>query len=86
MLDENICEKLKQLLETCTDEESKESLKSVINDLKCIENELKIVDVIVIKILNNKDETIANIVFRTNGGLHYNISEKETTICAHNKY
>ena len=81
MLDEIMYEKLNQLLETCTDEESKDALKSAINGLKCIEKELKLVDDIVIKILNDKDETIANIVFRTNGGFHYNISEKETTGC-----
>ncbi len=79
--DVNIYEKLNQLLETCTDEESKEALKSAINGLKYIENALKIVDDIIIKIVNNEDKTIANIVFRTNGGFHYNISEKEMTGC-----
>lgn len=81
MTDKNMYEKLNQLLETCTDEESKEALESAINGLKYIENALKIADDIVIKILNNKDETIANIIFRTNGGFHYNISEKEMTGC-----
>lgn len=81
MLDENMYEKLNQLLKTCTDKESKEALKLAINSLKYIENELKTIDDIVIEISNNKDETIAKIVFRTNGGFHYNISEKEMAGC-----